>query len=148
MGRVVFGKVATGPSRNRLHIYSGSIFSTGLITCALPLLVKLDFGGFVAFVVIFGLFAGSFIALMPVVTADLVGLPNLPPTLGLEFTSQGFTALCGPVVAVVIADITGSYAYSFLVAGLALMYGAIPLLLVTKLVGSAASPIKSGQEAR
>eukprot|EP00475_Leptophrys_vorax_P019414 TRINITY_DN2651_c0_g1_i1.p1 TRINITY_DN2651_c0_g1~~TRINITY_DN2651_c0_g1_i1.p1 ORF type:complete len:664 (+),score=140.59 TRINITY_DN2651_c0_g1_i1:163-2154(+) len=135
-GRILFGKISAGAPRKRVLIFTGCTIATGCFACLLPLLAKIGYGGFVIFCVCYGMVAGAFIAVMPVVTADLVGLAKLPRSLGLESTSQVGTVLCGPVLAGLVADNTGTYSYSFLLAGGFLLASSLPLLLIPRLVAS------------
>jgi MFS family permease len=134
IGRLFFGKLSAGSPRKRVNLFIFSTFATGFFTCLLPLLAKAGFGGFIVFVICYGSVAGAFIAMMPVVTADLVGLRKLPRSLGLQFSAQVGTVMIGPVLVGLVADSTGSYSYAFLVSGVLLIISTIPLLIVPKLV--------------
>jgi MCP family monocarboxylic acid transporter-like MFS transporter 12 len=140
-GRIIFGKLSAGSPRKRVNLFIFSTFATGFFACMLPLLAKAGFGGFVVFVICYGSVAGAFIAMMPVVTADLVGLAKLPRSLGLQFSAQVATVLSGPSLVGLVADSTGSYAYAFLLAGAVLITSTIPLLIIPRLV--AAQPKKN-----
>jgi OFA family oxalate/formate antiporter-like MFS transporter len=46
---------------------------------------------------------------MPVVLIEFFGLGNLGAVLGVFFTASGVSAVCGPLLAGLIIDQTGSY---------------------------------------
>ncbi|MGH7153771.1 MAG: MFS transporter, partial [Acetobacteraceae bacterium] len=52
---------------------------------------------------------GIRIALMPVVLIEYFGLAELGAILGVFFTASGISAVCGPLLAGLIIDKTGSY---------------------------------------
>ena len=52
---------------------------------------------------------GGYVALGPVLAADLYGVEGLGSVLGVLFTSAGFGGLIGPIAAGVVLDQTGSF---------------------------------------
>ncbi|MEK9967936.1 MAG: MFS transporter [Ferrovibrio sp.] len=74
--------------------------------------------GFVAlavFALVFGLFYGGFVALVPAFTADLFGLRAMSAVLGVLYTSVAFGTLLGPTLAGWVFDTTGSYTWPILI---------------------------------
>lgn len=74
--------------------------------------------GFVAlaiFALVFGLFYGGFVALVPAFTADLFGLRAMSAVLGVLYTSVAFGTLLGPTLAGWVFDSTGSYLWPILI---------------------------------
>ena len=74
--------------------------------------------GFVAlaiFALVFGLFYGGFVALVPAFTADLFGLRAMSAVLGVLYTSVAFGTLLGPTLAGWVFDSTGSYTWPILI---------------------------------
>ncbi len=77
--------------------------------------------GFVAlaiFALVFGLFYGGFVALVPAFTADLFGLRAMSAVLGVLYTSVAFGTLLGPTLAGWVFDTTGSYTWPILICTL------------------------------
>jgi MFS family permease len=73
--------------------------------------------GFVAlavFALVFGLFYGGFVALVPAFTADLFGLRAMSAVLGVLYTSVAFGTLLGPTLAGWVFDTSGSYTWPIL----------------------------------
>ena len=88
------------------------LYQLSVLVMALSYLLWLLFTGYgwlVAFAVTFGLGYGVRIALTPVVLIEFFGVGNLGAMLGLFFTASGISAMCGPLVAGLIIDQTGSY---------------------------------------
>ena len=67
------------------------------------------YGWLVAFAATLGFGYGVRIALTPVVLIEFFGLGNLGAVLGAFLTASSISALCGPLVAGLIIDQTGSY---------------------------------------
>ena len=72
-----------------------------------------------AIALIFGLFYGGFVALMPSVVMDYFGGRNVSGILGFLYTGAGIAALFGPTLAGYAFDRTASYTTAILGAGLA-----------------------------
>jgi len=76
-------------------------------------------------IAIAGLAYGALFALFPATTADFFGLKNLGVNYGLIFTSWGVAGIIGPILAGRVVDLTGTYTYSYIVAGTMLLIGAV-----------------------
>ncbi|MEL7155587.1 MAG: MFS transporter [Actinomycetota bacterium] len=63
----------------------------------------------VAFATLLGVAYGGYVALGPVVAADLYGVDGLGALLGVLFTSAGIGGLIGPIAAGAMLDRTGSF---------------------------------------
>lgn len=130
-GASVVGRLALGPLADRVgHVraYQGCFLMMGLsfviwlATTSYPLLV--------VYALVMGLSYGGFIALSPVVTADLFGLAGLGAVVGALYTSAAAGALLGPPLAGRLIDATGSYGWAIgLAMGLALASFAVLLPL-------------------
>lgn len=86
--------------------------------------------GFVAlaiFALVFGLFYGGFVALVPAFTADLFGLRAMSAVLGVLYTSVAFGTLLGPTLAGWIFDTTGSYTWPILICTVGCVVSALML---------------------
>jgi MFS transporter, OFA family, oxalate/formate antiporter len=72
-----------------------------------------------------GLSYGALFALFPATTADFFGLKNLGVNYGIIFTSWGIAGIVGPLLAGRVADLTGNYTLSYIVAGGMLLIAAL-----------------------
>jgi OFA family oxalate/formate antiporter-like MFS transporter len=72
-----------------------------------------------------GLAYGALFALFPATTADFFGIKNLGVNYGFIFTSWGIAGIIGPILGGMVADLTGTYSASYLVAGIMLLIGAL-----------------------
>jgi OFA family oxalate/formate antiporter-like MFS transporter len=72
-----------------------------------------------------GIAYGALFALFPSTTADFFGVKNLGVNYGLVFTSWGIAGIIGPILAGRVADLTGTYNTSYIVAGIMLVLGAV-----------------------
>jgi MFS transporter, OFA family, oxalate/formate antiporter len=77
-----------------------------------------------------GVAYGALFALFPSTTADFFGIKNLGVNYGLVFTSWGIAGIIGPILAGRVADVTGNYNASYLVAGAMLLIGALLVKLI------------------
>lgn len=69
-------------------------------------------------------FGGNF-SLFPSATAETFGAKNLGGNYGIMFTAYGVAGLIGPIVGGKIFDMTGSYEYAFIFAGILCFVGAL-----------------------
>lgn len=72
-----------------------------------------------------GLSYGALFSLFPSTTADFFGLKNLGVNYGLVFTGWGIAGIVGPILGGRVADITGTYTFSYIVAGILLLAGIV-----------------------
>lgn len=72
-----------------------------------------------------GLAYGALFALFPATTADYFGIKNLGVNYGIVFTSWGIAGIIGPILAGRVADLTGTYNTSYVVAGVMLLGAAM-----------------------
>jgi len=72
-----------------------------------------------------GLAYGSLFSLFPAITADYFGLKNLGVNYGLVFTGWGIAGVIGPILGGMVADKTGSYTLSYIVAGILLIIAVV-----------------------
>ena len=87
-------------------------------------------GWLVAFAATLGLGYGVRIALTPVVLIEFFGIGNLGAVLGVFFTASSISAVCGPLVAGLIIDQTGSYQWG---VAFALAIGVLGFIAVAPL---------------
>ena len=74
---------------------------------------------------------GGLFALFPSATADYFGTKNVGVNYGLVFTSYGVAGILGPILGGRVFDLTNSYLYAFIPAGILCIIAAV-LSLVTK----------------
>ena len=110
------------------------IFRFGFVLCPIAftiwLLAGSSFATLAIFMIIMGIGYGSFVAVSPLVLADLFGVVGLGSLMGIFYTACGLGALIGPPMAGRIIDVQDSYTMPMLV-GLGL--GLIAFLLLTLL---------------
>ena len=99
IGRLTFGVICDIKflKENRKYLYVCSIFISGIanITCGFAS----EYWHFATYSVIFGMFAGSYNALTPVILVDLLGADKLSSSFGLALLFQGIGFLVGPPMA-------------------------------------------------
>ncbi len=67
---------------------------------------------------------GGNLALFPSTTADFFGTKNVGINYGLMFTAYGVAGIAGPILAGNVFDMTGSYMWAFIPAGVACLIAA------------------------
>ncbi len=67
---------------------------------------------------------GGNLALFPSTTADYFGIKNVGMNYGLMFTAYGVAGIAGPILAGSVFDMTGSYLWAFIPAGIACIIAA------------------------
>ncbi len=67
---------------------------------------------------------GGNLALFPSATADFFGTKNIGINYGLMFTAYGVAGITGPILAGSVFDMTGSYMWAFIPAGIACLIAA------------------------
>lgn len=77
-----------------------------------------------------GIAYGALFSLFPSTTADFFGIKNLGVNYGWVFTSWGIAGIIGPILAGRVADMTGTYTMSYMVAGGMLLLGALLVKLI------------------
>jgi len=85
------------------------------------------------FVIIFGLTLGAPLVLMPMLTADSMGLRRFGSIAGVTGVCQTIGAAVGPILTGKIYDVTGSYSLAFDLFIVACICGAITTLSVMSL---------------
>ena len=67
---------------------------------------------------------------MPSITADYFGVKNLGVNYGLVFSGWGIAAIIGPILGGIVVVKTGTYAMSYIVAGVLLLIGTLFVKLI------------------
>eukprot|EP00753_Platysulcus_tardus_P021510 PLAT9028.1.p1 GENE.PLAT9028.1~~PLAT9028.1.p1 ORF type:complete len:496 (+),score=218.54 PLAT9028.1:31-1488(+) len=128
-GRIILGYLGDKLGSARMLAVSG--FMIAFATLLLP---PVKGAYFFVFCYVYGMFAGSLIALVPVVTASAVGLDRLPAAMGGLLGFQTVSALVGPPLAGIVADLAGQYDSSFILCGVLILLGSCPLTRVPALM--------------
>ncbi|XP_034050627.1 monocarboxylate transporter 12-B-like [Thalassophryne amazonica] len=112
-----------------LMCYIFSVGMEGLCCLCVPLLHS--FPLLVPFAVLYGYFDGAYVALIPVVTSEVVGADNLSSALGVVYFLHAIPYLVSPPTGGWLVDVTGSYTATFFLSGAALLASALILFTVT-----------------
>ena len=104
-GRFFLGSVADRMGRDRflVAVYSGMALSFAIWAIAGGL------GALATFALLFGLFYGGWVAVLPAVVTDHFGGKNVSGIIGILYTSVAFGTLLGPSAAGFVYDVSGSY---------------------------------------
>ncbi len=73
------------------------------------------------FAVPFGFLGGTFTTMSPLALSQMFGTRALGAILGIGAVFSGIGPAFGPAVGAVIYDVTGSYLYAFMLAGIAVI---------------------------
>ncbi|XP_038159137.1 monocarboxylate transporter 12-B isoform X1 [Cyprinodon tularosa] len=100
------------------------------LCCFLVSLLR-TFAQLVPFAVVYGYFDGAYVALIPVVTSDVVGVPYLSSALGVVYLLHAIPYLFSPPIGGWLVDVAGNYIATFTLSGAALLVSALIVSLVT-----------------
>ncbi|XP_006643245.2 monocarboxylate transporter 12-B [Lepisosteus oculatus] len=98
--------------------------------CCLFIPILKSFPLLVPFAVLYGYFDGAYVALIPVVTSDVVGTTYLSSALGVVYFLHAIPYLVSPPIAGWLVDRTGTYTAAFLLSGLSLISSSLLLSAV------------------
>jgi MFS family permease len=130
-GMSILGRGGIGYIARRMSLIR--LYKLSVLVMAASYLLWLPFTGYgwlVAFAATLGLGYGVRIALTPVVLIEFFGIGNLGAVLGVFFTASSISAVCGPLVAGLITDQTGSYQWG---VAFALAMGVLGFIAVSAL---------------
>lgn len=102
-----------------------------------------DMPGYIVSSALFALTAWSIPAIMSAAAGDIVGSRLGPAALGFITFFFGIGQVLGPMAAGRICQLTGSYSYAFIMAGLLAFFGSILSLFLQK---SSKTPVKTIEE--
>ncbi|CAH2322127.1 monocarboxylate transporter 12 [Pelobates cultripes] len=127
VGNITFGWL-TDRRFLKEHRYFCYLIAVGLDgLCCLFLPILRCFQLLVPFSVTFGYFDGAYVALIPVVTGDVVGPSNLSSALGVVFFLHAVPYLVSPPISGLLVDTTGDYTAAFLLSGFSMIFCAVLL---------------------
>jgi nitrate/nitrite transporter NarK len=101
---------------------------------------------FIAGAALVGFNYGACLSLFPATTADYWGTKNLGLNYGILFTAWGVGGVFGPILAGRIADMTGSYALAFNIAGSLLIFASVLTFLTFAGIGEKSNEANGPQE--
>jgi MFS family permease len=131
-GRILAGTLSDRIGR-RWTLFIVLLFQAGLMFAAIPVTASKDMAGVVIVLVaaLIGANYGANLALFPSYTKDLWGLKNFGMNYGVLFTAWGVGGLVLPrLQQMLTARSGGSYASSFVTAGVLLLVGAALTFLI------------------
>ncbi|KAK5981456.1 Monocarboxylate transporter [Trichostrongylus colubriformis] len=139
IGRIVYGIIAdhelpipygwgSNVTRNRLWMYNISLSICGLLTAFCFLFTS--FLSLSLYAALHGLFLSAYICLASVILVDLLGLDKLTNAFGLLLLWQGVGTVAGPPIAGYLADISGSYNWSFVFSGINLLVSGLMMFYI------------------
>ncbi|KAE8590756.1 hypothetical protein XENTR_v10018193 [Xenopus tropicalis] len=133
VGNITFGWVTDTRflKKHRYCCYLIAVGLDGLCCLFLPILTRFQL--LVPFSVMFGYFDGAYVALIPVVTGDVVGTSSLSSALGVVFFLHAVPYLVSPPIAGWLVDTTGDYTAAFLLSGFSMIFCAV-LLALAKII--------------
>ncbi|XP_034407486.1 monocarboxylate transporter 12-B-like isoform X2 [Cyclopterus lumpus] len=113
VGNITFGWITDRKclKRYRMPSYMVAIGMEGLCCAFLHLLRS--FSLLVPFALLYGYFDGAYVALIPVVTSDIVGSSHLASALGVVYFLHAIPYLISPPIGGWLVDWTGGYAATF-----------------------------------
>uniref|UniRef100_A0A3B4XZV8 Solute carrier family 16 member 12 n=1 Tax=Seriola lalandi dorsalis TaxID=1841481 RepID=A0A3B4XZV8_SERLL len=128
VGNITFGWITDRKclKKYRMLSYMVAIGMEGLCCMFIPLLHS--FSLLVPFSVLYGYFDGAYVALIPVVTSDVVGSTYLTSALGVVYFLHAIPYLVSPPIGGWLVDRTGNYAATFFLSGASFMFSSLVLV--------------------
>ncbi|KAM4607415.1 monocarboxylate transporter 12-B-like [Polymixia lowei] len=129
VGNITFGWITDRKclKRYRTLSYMVAVGMEGLCCMFVPLLRS--FSLLIPFAMLYGYFDGAYVALIPVVTSDIVGPTYLTSALGVVYFIHAIPYLVSPPIGGWLVDSTGDYTAAFFLSGFSLMSS--PLFLAS-----------------
>ncbi len=109
----IAGRLLLGLASGRLRTMTLYLGCYACVTLSLPIWASAQgYPQLLVFAAVFGFGYGGYIALTPVVLAELYGARELPNRLGLIYTAVGLGASLGPAATGFLVQATGSYSFT------------------------------------
>ncbi|XP_051523368.1 monocarboxylate transporter 12-B-like [Myxocyprinus asiaticus] len=130
IGNITFGWLTDRRclKKYRNICYMFAVGMEGLCCLFIPLLHT--FVLLVPFSVLYGYFDGAYVALIPVVTSDVVGTTYLSSALGIVYFLHAVPYLVSPPIGGWLVDTTGTYTATFLLSSFAMISSSLLLFSV------------------
>ncbi|XP_058508271.1 monocarboxylate transporter 12-B-like isoform X2 [Solea solea] len=130
VGNITFGWLTDRKclKRFRLLSYMMAIGLEGLCCMFVPLLQS--FSLLVPFSVLYGYFDGAYVALIPVVTSDVMGSTYLTSGLGVVYFLHAIPYLISPPIGGWLVDRTGDYSATYFLSGVCFMCSSVVLVVM------------------
>uniref|UniRef100_A0A673CIL3 Solute carrier family 16 member 12a n=1 Tax=Sphaeramia orbicularis TaxID=375764 RepID=A0A673CIL3_9TELE len=127
VGNITFGWITDRPClrKYRMLSYMLAVSLEGLLCMFLPFLHS--FPLLVPFSILYGYFDGAYVALIPVVTSDVVGSTYLTSALGVVYFLHAIPYLISPPLGGLLVDKTTNYTATFFLSSTSFMVSAIIL---------------------
>lgn len=125
LGRIAFGFILDSNIAPKHTIYAIMILSSGISVISLSFAVSSM--GLVVAMLLYGLGSGAWFLMVPLLLAEYLGVERIGSSYGLIRLFQAMSNLVGPIVGGGLSDYTGSFAASFIVMGLIMCLGSVPI---------------------
>ncbi|TKS85948.1 Monocarboxylate transporter 12-B [Collichthys lucidus] len=127
VGNITFGWITDRKclKRYRMLCYLAAIAMEGLCCMFIPVLHS--FSLLLSFSILYGYFDGAYVALIPVVTSDVVGPTYLTSALGVVYFLHAIPYLISPPIGGWLVDMTGNYEATFFLSGASFMFSSVVL---------------------
>ncbi len=125
-GRFVLGAFADRIGRRRALI----AMLVGLAVMMLAWAVSATFWPLAVFAVLYGMFYGGFVALVPALTMDYFGARSVSGLIGALYTSVAVGTFAGPTLAGLAYDLVSDYTLPIVVAAIANVAAALCLVVL------------------
>ncbi|XP_076106095.1 monocarboxylate transporter 12-like [Mytilus galloprovincialis] len=122
IGRVLLGMATNSEDVSEDIIFFGTYSLIGAATIVVPLFIKIHYAK-IMYSIVLGLNSGSCYVVIISIVLRLTGPDHVAQGTGYVMAYIGVGSLVGPPLAGVIVDNGGSYASSFIIAGLSLIFG-------------------------
>jgi MFS family permease len=145
-GVMIVGKISSGfigDYIGRANIAFIATFMTGFMCLAVWLTVTTP-AGIWAFAAMFGLFGGGYMATIPGVLGQVVGMEEIEAANGMLFFAWFFGGLLGsPICAALINEKSGNptYSHAIIFAGVLLVFSGL-LVLIVRIMRGGWNPLK------
>ena len=125
-GRLIFGNIADSPNVNAVFLQQIAFVSIGVLT--LFLIIAHDAFAILVICAGLGLFDGCFISVLGPIAYSTVGQAGASKAVGFLLAACSIPLTVGPMIGGYLIDLTSTYSYVFLYAGIPPIIGAIAMM--------------------